>query len=726
MSEVTPEIKAPGDNFDIVVMKFADSKIPEFRELPNKDYISCGAKNDYAEYCLYQYNKCGKHKAIINAKTKYILGMGLEGSGPLVDVVNPDGSITKAKTLNSDNETMYDLLKKSIRDVEIHGGFRWFITYDQSGKISSIEHSDFYKFRTAKPKELKNKDGNVIGYCDRGYWWKEKWFNENGNPTHRIEPDFFPEFDPTKKEGCQVFAYNEYGPGSDWYPLPEYTGCANYIDIDIEVSKFHLSSIVNGMMPSKLIQFYTGEPSEDKKKEIEGRFKKKFAGSENAGKFILVFNASKDKTVDISDLSFSELDKQFDLLSKTVQQEIFTGHQVVSPMLFGVKTEGQLGGTNELKIAYEIFINTYAKPKQNDYERVVNYFSEMMGLGNNYEFKQLDPVGVIIDINNVLDKIPVEYILERVGVPEKYITPQVKQQTPSATGPTVVQNSDVNENVKNLTAKQHQQLLRILRQYDKKQLTKERASLMLSVGLGLSQDHIDKLLSDEGDSEDMNEVQKFEKEIEDEDNKIVEMFSSCGDPRSDFHIVKSKAVAYSKQSEMVEDELTIYKNISFGSSLTKTEASIVDLIKKDKLVTPEVIAKTIGTNADYVAGKIASLVKSGVIKTSEVKVGDDVQIEREVSKSLKDLGAPPKGEIETAEILVRYSYEGPKDNRNRPFCAKMLSLDRLYSRAEIERISDRLGYSVFERRGGWYTKPDGTRQPYCRHRWKSNIVVKKK
>jgi hypothetical protein len=54
-----------------------------------------------------------------------------------------------------------------------------------------------------------------------------------------------------------------------------------------------------------------------------------------------------------------------------------------------------------------------------------------------------------------------------------------------------------------------------------------------------------------------------------------------------------------------------------------------------------------------------------------------------------------------------------------------MSLDKLYSRSEIEQISARLGYSVFDRRGGWWTEPSGEHSPSCRHIWQSQIVVKK-
>ena len=53
-----------------------------------------------------------------------------------------------------------------------------------------------------------------------------------------------------------------------------------------------------------------------------------------------------------------------------------------------------------------------------------------------------------------------------------------------------------------------------------------------------------------------------------------------------------------------------------------------------------------------------------------------------------------------------------------------LSEQKTWSRSDIEQISERLGYSVWDRRGGWYTEPDGEHRPYCRHRWQSKLMRK--
>lgn len=505
------------NGMDIMVMKFADSKIPSFVEVNNKEYILCGEKNDYPEYLIHQYNKCGKHRAIINGKVKYIIGDGLQGG---VWAVSEDGGQKReAETVNDCGETMTDVLAKSVKDIEIHGGFRWFITVDKAGRITDIKHADFYKFRTAKPTESVDPKTKAK-VVSNGYYYKDKWVKQNGYQD-REDPVFYREFTgkpaagETKLTGTYVFAYNEYGPGTDYYPLPEYVACANYIDLDIEISKFHLSNVKNGMMPSKMINFFTGEPTEEKKKQIEKRFAEKFAGSENAGKFVFVFNPSGDKSqgAEISDLSFGDLDKQFDLLSKTVQQEIFTGHQVVSPMLFGVKTEGQLGGSTELRVAYEVFTNAYAKPKQTALEKIVNTFGRLMGKGDGYKFKQLDPVGMILDINDFKDLLPREFVLEKLGVPKQYITPEVGPNVaPGQVQPTIPgqvnapaitapQAQEVNTTITNLTAKQHQQVMRIIRQYSKGQVSPEAAKTLLKSGYGFSESEINSLLGIEDQEE---------------------------------------------------------------------------------------------------------------------------------------------------------------------------------------------------------------------------------
>ena len=53
-----------------------------------------------------------------------------------------------------------------------------------------------------------------------------------------------------------------------------------------------------------------------------------------------------------------------------------------------------------------------------------------------------------------------------------------------------------------------------------------------------------------------------------------------------------------------------------------------------------------------------------------------------------------------------------------------LSSTRMWSRKDIQNISQRLGYNVFKAAGGFWNN-NGTIEPHCRHEWVANAVIKK-
>lgn len=71
----------------------------------------------------------------------------------------------------------------------------------------------------------------------------------------------------------------------------------------------------------------------------------------------------------------------------------------------------------------------------------------------------------------------------------------------------------------------------------------------------------------------------------------------------------------------------------------------------------------------------------------------------------------PKG---GGQWLVRYRYEGPKDDRNREFCSQILSIGRIYTEEEIKNglSNPEFGnYSIFDYKGSYG----------CRHVWRRQI-----
>jgi len=643
-------------------IKFADVKVPVMKELPNKGWVMFGEDNKFPNMLLNMFNKSSKHNGIVLGKVNYIVGKGFD-------------NVTQANAYENSNE----LLKKVSTDIEVFGGCYIEVQYNELGKIGAYYHVPYHKVRS-------NKDNTQFFVKD----WESYKKND--------EPKVFLAYNPNQdvkmlRNQTQILYYKEYRPGVETYSYPGYMGALNAIQTDIEISKYHLSTITNGMFASKMISFFEGIPSEEEKREIEKGFKSKFTGSENAGNIVLNFGKDPAKRPQLDDLSSTELDKHFDILAKSIQQELFAGHQVVSPMLFGVRVEGQLGGRSEIREAYEIFKATYANDKQQALELL---FKEITGV--DAKIIAVEAIGFEFSESTLLQIAPKKWLLEKIGIdPNQYPESVPSEAVPSQASAEV---KAVNENLKNLTGRQWQSLTRIIRKFEKGDISQDQAKLLLKSSLGLSDDEINVMLSIDNEPMEFNAQEK--------DELLLAEFASCGVAKSDYVILKTIPAFFTSQE---------------FNEVNQLEANVLDLLRKDKRITPEIIAETLDIEVESAKAIIERLTNEGRINTKIVRVGIDEVIERTLTEPLaKQTDKTP----ETLNFKIFYSYEGPQDDRNRAFCARLLELDKLWSRAEIETMSRRMGYSVWDRRGGWWTKPSGDHSPSCRHKWVKNIVMRKK
>lgn len=133
---------------------------------------------------------------------------------------------------------------------------------------------------------------------------------------------------------------------------------------------------------------------------------------------------------------------------------------------------------------------------------------------------------------------------------------------------------------------------------------------------------------------------------------------------------------------------------------------------------------------------ILSISKALNISTNETLKAFDYLVEKGLIKKNGELSESGKKRLDTVEAPVerfeiRYSYELRPDapalrGESRPFCKAMLSLDKLYTREEIETISAAVDRNVWKYRGGWYHNPTTDKNtPYCRHTWFQHLVLKK-
>ncbi len=655
--------------YNIINVQFDQAQQPKFEEKKGRNYIEFGEKNNYPTYLIDLYGESPKHGAIIKGKVNYIYGKGFE-------------DITQKA--NTHGETWNQILKRSILDDELHGGFYLQIIYNALGVIKDVFHIEFQKVRASKDLSC--------------FYVKNDWTLSD----FKEKPREYPAFNINNPTGAQILYVKQYNPKSDVYPLPSYFQGLNYIESDIQVSRHILGNAKHNFVATKLINFNNGLPQEEEQADVEMDLKKKFT-NHDGDRVVIAFNPSRENAVDIVDLGETSLTKEdFTNVNNLIQTEIFSCHQVTSPMLFGVKTEGQLGGRSEIRDAYQIFQNTYVNERQQEHEQTFSKLMNLAGIPGEHLIVPVEPLSFEFSEAIMSANMTREEIREKLGLKSEVST--------DASGTPIAQPVQANAMLTNLSGRQHQNVMRIVRQFANGKINKAQASLMLKNGFGFTDDDVNTFL---GVDDDPATEQAFASM---QDELLLNEFAACGDNVNDFDVVEThEARNYEK---FADEEINVLK------------ANVLDLISKDKRVTPEVMAKVLNKSVEQIDNALEALKLEGYLVQTGMEISilapNYTPVVRKLTEPLKKI---PGGDKATkTEVLLRYTYYGPKDDKNRPFCARMLQLaeTKLWSRADIENISERLGYSVWDRRGGWFTEPNGNHRPYCRHRWNVKIVTRKK
>jgi DNA-binding Lrp family transcriptional regulator len=329
-------------------INFAESKIPVFKENKAKNYITYGTDNKYPQMLIDLYNSSPKHGALVSQKAQYIAGDKTEV------IANNTEQLTiandKLASINA-YESFDDVKAKIAADLELFDGFALEIIWNKAKtSIAEIYHLPFQNVRIS---------------LDGHYWYAEDWSDR------KLDPIYYYCWNPITRENKQLYYFKMYKAGQGEYPTAPYQSALKYIEIDTEIANFHLNSIKSGFSAQTLLQLFKGVPTPEEMRQTIKRFKENFSGTDNAGSIIIQFNDPNETPSVVNNLAPSDFDKQFDLLNQTVQQEILMAHRVTSPMLFGIKTEGQLGGRSELIEAYEAFQTAYIEPRQNQMDRAL-------------------------------------------------------------------------------------------------------------------------------------------------------------------------------------------------------------------------------------------------------------------------------------------------------------------------------------------------------------------
>ncbi len=685
-----------------------EHKVPVMLENRSGKYITYGFANEYPYYLLDNYRRSSKHNAIVNGKVNYIMGGGWQAGNDLT--VEQQARFIKFFDGMSSTEDLNDITEKLVLDLELFNGFAVAVTWSKLGTIAKMEHVPFEKIRV-------DKEEKMFQVAD--------WYNDDMMQLFPKVGDIekIPAFDPENRLGKQLFYYRVYAAGVKHYPLPEYIGGNAWIEADVQVANFHNNNLRNNFWGGYLINFNNGIPTPEEQGDIERQIKRKFSGTDNAGRFVVTFNDDAAKAPTLEPLTPSDMDKQFEILNKAIQQEIFIAHRVTNPMLFGVKTEGQLGGRNELVEAYELFKATYVNDRVRKVERMINYLGSFNGV-EGMELIPVEPITERLSEQALLQIMTQDELREKAGLqplekPADVVgpNPQPDEQ------PQAVEALQSNDNIKKLSGREYQNLMRIVRQYMQDKITLEMARTMLSAGFGLSAQEIDTMLGVQ--AQEFSEPTWGEEDDEDygwgeEEFKVLEVVASkFGCHADDYHVMHSKPMRFDTNI----DENIRLAFAELGEEEKELDKKIEAYRKKNRDASVEEMAKEFGVSKAKVAKRVAYLITKDRYPIS--RAVDNIA-EQNLPKNVKEVAEP------VLEVRYKYAWATGFSNKDkgssRQFCKVMLDLagqGKVYTREDIDGISAIMGYSVWNRRGGWYHTPSGVNRPQCRHVWEQQLVIRK-
>ncbi len=329
---------------------------PENKINAKKGYIEWGKDNAYpnSSFEMYNYKGSSTNKSIINKKVKLIAGAGL------APVQNQDLNrlIRKCK--------LEQQIKQGVLDFEIINGMAFEVLWSRDGsRISSIKHMPIHKLREGI---VDLDDPNGVHYPH--YLFSNDWQSYSKRKKKEFAPEVIRAFNPEIREGKQVYVYYEYNPFCEVYPVETYSTAMNWIELDYEVSVFHINQLKQGYHPTFILNFANGIPEEEEMDSVVAEFEDKYQGARNAGKMLIAFSEGQDQAPTIETINLQDTDERFTYLKEVSKEEIATAHEI--PLQIVILTPGKLASTEERLELLQEFQISYITPRQETVEYVIN------------------------------------------------------------------------------------------------------------------------------------------------------------------------------------------------------------------------------------------------------------------------------------------------------------------------------------------------------------------
>jgi len=378
-------------------------ELPLFREQPGREFVTYGFDNLYGDYLRDLFLGSSIQSAVVNGVSEMIYGEGLDATDR---EEKPDQWLKTQRMLEQSDE---HLLRQLCFDLKLYGQCYVQVIWNRvRTEIAELRFLPAHSVRCG----IADSQGRVDKFFVSPDWSRVR--------ENRYAPIEYPAWDSEDRtQAASVYQIKSWTPGIHYYGLPDYVGSTNYIELDREVSSFHLNNIKNGLFPSMMLAFNNGIPSDEERRTIERHVNDKFSGSNNAGRLLISFNDGSDNAPQLTPVNPNDNDGMYEFLATECTTKILAGHRITSPLLFGIRGQGDGFGNNaeELRDSFSLFQNTVIKPFQRTLLDGLQPLFATNGIDLDFYFKTLKPAD-FIDVDAVQAQTTDEQ--EKEGLERKF------------------------------------------------------------------------------------------------------------------------------------------------------------------------------------------------------------------------------------------------------------------------------------------------------------------
>jgi len=362
---------------------------PQIQESKRDNWVEYGSDNNYYSFLIDRYTNSTTNSAIINNIARLIYGKGLTA----LDANRKPNEYAQMMALFSKED-----IRKIVLDRKMLGQFAIQVHYNERhDKILKAYHMPVNLLRAEKC----NKDGEI-----EAYYYSDDWTD-----TKKFAPKRIPAFGYSK-EKVEILFSKPYSVGMKYYSYVDYQGSLPYALLEEETADYLINEVQNGFSGTKVVNFNNGVPTEEQQSMITSKVMNKLTGSRGQ-KVIVAFNDNAESKTTVDDIPLNDAPEHYTYLSEECLRKIMLGHNVTSPLLFGVaSSNGFSSNAEELKNSAILFDNMVIRPFQ---EEILESFDKILafnGIALKLYFRTLQPLE-FVDLENAQST---EQVAEETGV----------------------------------------------------------------------------------------------------------------------------------------------------------------------------------------------------------------------------------------------------------------------------------------------------------------------